>query len=198
MGILDANRVTDKPCKKRFMCTEIEAKLKVDSVETTERKLTELGAEFRQEQLQIDNYFDDANRTFTKTDRCLRLRRLLVGKSERFFLTYKGAKEKNEFKKRQEIEIEVEDGSSAEKLLSVLGYNKTLVFEKKRRIWHFDECRVALDELPLLGTFVEIEGPDGEKIADVQRSLGLSDLPPILESYASLMEAKLRQLGKTK
>jgi len=180
------------------MHIEVEAKLKVDSLEQVAAKLTELGAEFRQEQLQIDNYFDDANRVLTKTDRCLRLRRLLAGKSERFFLTYKGAKEKNEFKKRQEIEIEVEDGNSAEKLLLLLGYNKALVFEKKRRIWRFGECEVALDELPLLGSFVEIEGPDSEKIADVQRNLGLSDLLPILESYASLMEEKLRQLGKTK
>jgi adenylate cyclase class 2 len=178
------------------MHIEIEAKIKVDSLEQVAAKLTELGAEFRQEQLQIDNYFDDVNKTLTKSDRCLRLRRQLVGKSERFFLTYKGAKEKNEFKKRQEVEIEVEDGDSAEKLLLLLGYNKALVFEKRRRIWQFGGCEVALDELPLLGSFVEIEGRDDEKIADVQRNLGLSDLPPILESYASLMEKKLRQLGK--
>ncbi len=178
------------------MRAEIEAKLKVDSLEEIKRKLTEVGAEFLEEQLQIDNYFDDANRALTKTDRCLRLRRMLVGENERFFLTYKGAKEKNEFKKRQEIEIEVEDGNSAQKLLLLLGYNKALAFEKKRRIWRFGGCKVALDELPLLGFFLEIEGPDSEKIADVQRSLGLSELPPILESYASLMEEKLRQLGK--
>jgi adenylate cyclase class 2 len=178
------------------MPVEIEAKLKVDSLQEIAGKLDGLGAEFGQEQLHLDSYFDDANTTFKKSDRCLRLRRLLVGKSERFFLTYKGAKEKNEFKKRQEVEIEVEDGDSAEKLLLLLGYNKALVFEKKRRIWQFGGCEVALDELPLLGSFVEIEGRDGEKIADVQRNLGLSNLPVILESYASLMEKKLRQLGR--
>jgi adenylate cyclase class 2 len=179
-----------------MMHIEIEAKLKVDSLQEIAEKLDSLGAEFRQEQLQIDNYFDDANTTFKKSDRCLRLRRQLVGKSERFFLTYKGAKEKSEFKKRQEVEIEVEDGDSAEKLLLLLGYNKAMVFEKRRRIWQFGGCEIALDELPLLGSFVEIEGRDDEKIADVQRNLGLSALPPILESYASLMEKKLRQLGK--
>lgn len=178
------------------MCIEIEAKLKVESLPEIAGKLDGLGAEFRQEQLQTDSYFDDVNRTLTKTDRCIRLRRLLVGKNEKFFLTYKGAKEKDEFKKRQEVEIEVQNGNSAEKLLLLLGYNKVLVFEKKRQIWHFGECEIALDELPLLGCFLEIEGPDGEKIADVQMSLGLSNLPPILESYASLMEQKLRQLGK--
>jgi len=178
------------------MNIEIEAKLKVDSLEKVEHKLTELGAEFGQEQLHLDSYFDDEKTTLKKSDRCLRLRWQLVGENERFFLTYKGEKEKGEFKKRQEVEIAIEDGNSVEKLLLLLGYNKVFVFEKKRRIWRFGQCEVALDELPLLGSFVEIEGHDDEKIADVQESLGLSKLPVILESYASLMEKKLQQLGK--
>ncbi len=178
------------------MCTEIEAKLKVDSHKEIKRKLAELGAGFLEEQLQTDYYFDDVNTTLAKGDKCLRLRRQMVGKSERFFLTYKGAKEKSNFKKRREIEIEVGDADSARKLLSALGYKKVLVFEKKRRIWRLGECIVALDELPLLGDFVEIEGPDGERIADAQRNLGLANLPHIEESYAFLMDEKLRQLGK--
>ncbi|MFA5251808.1 MAG: class IV adenylate cyclase [Phycisphaerae bacterium] len=178
------------------MPIEIEAKLKVDSLKEIAEKLDALGAEFGQEQIHLDSYFDDADATFKKNDRCLRLRRQLVNKSKRFFLTYKGAKEKDQFKKRQEVEIEVKDGDSAEKLLLLLGYNKAIVFEKKRRIWPFGGCEVALDELPLLGSFVEIEGPDEQKIADVQRNLGLSNLPVILESYASLMANKLRQLDR--
>ncbi|GAG17105.1 unnamed protein product [marine sediment metagenome] len=178
------------------MCIEIEAKLKVDSHKEITEKLTELGAEFLEEQLQTDYYFDDAETTLTESDRCLRLRRQMVGKTESFFLTYKGTKEKNEFKKRQEIEIEVGDADSAQKLLSGLGYEKVLVFEKKRRIWRLGECEVSLDELPLLGGFVEIEGPDGERIADARRNLGLANVPHIGESYAFLMDEKLRQLGK--
>ena len=180
------------------MCTEIEAKLKVDSHEEIKRRLAELGAEFLAEQLQRDCHFDDTDTTLTKSDRCLRVRRQLVGKNERFFLTYKGAKEKSEFKKRQEIEIEIKDADSARKLLSALGYEKVLVFEKKRRIWRLGDCVVALDRLPLLGDFVEIEGPDDEKIADVQRNLGLSDSPHIGESYSVLITEKLHQLGKEK
>ena len=99
------------------MNSEIEAKLKVDSIESVADKLAEVGAEFLEEQLQTDYYFDDANSELTKTDRCLRLRRQMVGKTESFFLTYKGPKEKDEFKKRQEIEIEVWDAGSTEKLL---------------------------------------------------------------------------------
>lgn len=178
------------------MPVEIEAKLKVESLQKIAEKLDGLGAQSGQEQMHLDSYFDDANSTFTKNDRCLRLRRLCVDKSEKFFLTYKGAKEKNEFKKRQEVEFEVEDGRSAEKLLLLLGYKKMLVFEKKRRTWRLGGCEVALDELPLLGTFVEIEGPDEQKIADVKRNLGLSNLPVVFESYASLMTQKLQQLGR--
>jgi adenylate cyclase class 2 len=178
------------------MYTEIEAKLKVDSLEQMTAKLTELGAEFRQEQLQTDYHFDDANMTLQKTDRCLRLRRQLVNESERFFLTYKGAKEKSSFKKRQEIEIEIVDGGSVQKLFSALGYEKVLVIEKRRLTWQLGDCVVALDELTLIGNFVEIEGPDEGKIADVQKSLGLSGLSHIKKSYSALIRARLRELGK--
>ena len=172
------------------MCTEIEAKLKVDSLQEIERKLAEIGAEFLVEQLQTDNFFDDVNATLTKTDRCLRLRKQIVGKSRSFFLTYKGAKEKSNLKKRQEIEIEIKDADSVRKLLSALGYEQVLSIEKKRRLWKLGDCEVALDRLPLLGDFVEIEGPDEEKIATTQEKLGLSDLSHITESYASLAAKK--------
>ena len=172
------------------MCFEIEAKLKVDSLPQIEHKLNELGAEFQAEQLQTDCHLDDSNATLTKSDRCLRLRRQVVDGSERFLLTYKGAKEKGNFKKRQEIEIEIRDADAAETLFSALGYEKVLVVEKKRRLWRLGGCEVALDRLPLLGGFVEIEGPDEEKIATVQKSLGLTDLPHITESYASLVAKK--------
>jgi len=178
------------------MNIEIEAKLKVDSLEQVAAKLAELGAEFGQEQLHLDSYFDDANTTFRKSDRCLRLRRLLVGKNERFFLTYKGAKEKSSFKKRQEIEIEIVDGDSVRKLLSALGYENVRSIEKKRLTWQMGDCVVALDQLPLIGSFVEIEGPDEGKIADVQKSLGLSGLSHIKKSYSALIRARLRELGK--
>lgn len=177
------------------MCTEIEAKLKVDSLQDPERKLSEVGAEFLEEQLQTDTYFDDAGEALKSGDRALRLRQQSAGQKENTFLTYKGAKEKDDFKKRREIEFEVGDGDSARMLLSALGYEKKLVFEKKRRLWKFHNCIVCLDQLPLLGSFVEIEGPDGKSIADVQKSLGLSDLPHVVESYACLIEEKLRQLG---
>ncbi len=178
------------------MCAEIEAKLKVDSLPEIEHKLGELGARFLCEQLQTDYFFDDLNATLTKTDKCLRLRKQTVEKSESHFLTYKGAKEKSLLKKRQEIESEISDADSIHKLLLALGYEQVLIVEKKRRLWFFCNCEVALDQLPQLGDFVEIEGPDEEEISKVQNSLGLADLPHILRSYASLLKEQLQQSDK--
>ncbi|MHC4477619.1 MAG: class IV adenylate cyclase [Planctomycetota bacterium] len=175
------------------MGTEIEAKLKVDSHVEIVRNLEQCGGEFAAEHLQTDVYFDDANRTLTKTDRCLRLRRETVGEAQRILLTYKGPKQVDDFKKREQIEIELSGADSAGKLLSALGYEEALTFEKKRRMWHLGECEVALDQLPLLGSFVEIEGPDGDKIAEAKEKLRLGHLAHIADSYACLVQQKLRE-----
>jgi adenylate cyclase class 2 len=178
------------------MTTEIEAKLKVDSLPEVEHKLGDLGARFLGEQLQTDYFFDDVNATLINADKCLRLRKQMVEKSESCFLTYKGAKEKSNLKRRQEIESEINDADSIYKLLQALGYEQVLIVEKKRRLWQFGNCEVALDRLPLLGDFVEIEGPDEENISNVQNSLGLTDLPHISKSYASLLKERLQQPDK--
>ncbi|MHC4509949.1 MAG: class IV adenylate cyclase [Planctomycetota bacterium] len=177
------------------MCVEIEAKLKVDSLPAIEKKLRELAAEFLAEQMQTDYHFDDVNATLTTTDRCLRLRRQSVGGNEEFFLTYKGAKEESNFKKRQEIEIEIKDAASMQRLLAALGYERVFTVEKERRLWQLGGCSVALDRLPLLGDFVEIEGPDDTRIADVQKSMGLEHVPHIAKSYAMLIKEGLDRRG---
>jgi adenylate cyclase class 2 len=182
----------------QLMHTEIEAKLKVDSLPQVESTLAELGAEFLGEQLHRDCYFDDGNSSFKSSDRALRLRRQTTADSEKNLLTYKGPKAQGNFKRRQEIEIEVGDFAVAEQLLSMLGYKKALVFEKNRRLWRLGDCVVALDHLPLLGDFVEIEGPDNEKISHTQKRLGLANLHHVADSYAQMIEQRLHQLGQEK
>ena len=172
------------------MSVEIEAKLKVDSLSEVEQKLPELGAEFVAEQLQTDIFLDDNEDSLITNDQCLRIRRQVVGESEQCFLCYKGGREKSEFKKRQEIETEIKDSKSLLLLLSALGYEQKLIVEKNRRLWRLGGCDVTVDKLPLLGDFVEIEGPDVRKIADVQTRLGLAALPAIAESYAQMIIEK--------
>jgi adenylate cyclase class 2 len=179
------------------MSIEIEAKLKVESLVEVAAKVSELGGKFQKKVLQKDYYFDYAAGSLISSDRCFRLRRQSTSNHEEVILTYKGPKEKTRLKKRQEINVVLEDADSAEKLAAALGYEKALSFEKKREIWQFDECQVCLDELPLLGMFVEIEGPDEEKIARLQERLGLGKVPHIPKSYATLMREELERKGVT-
>jgi adenylate cyclase class 2 len=172
------------------MTTETEAKLKLDSHEEIRARLSAAGASFVGEQLHTDTYFDDVERSLTKSDKCLRLRTSSEGGRERFYLTYKGPKQTDDYKKRQEIEAEVKDADAVERLLVVLGYEKTLAIEKRRELWRLGGCEVSLDEVPRLGRFVEIEGPDSVSIADVQRALDLGDRSHIQQSYAALMAEK--------
>jgi len=177
------------------MHVEIEAKLKVDSLHEVEGRLAESGASFVREVVQTDWYFDTAGRELTRADKCLRLRVEKTGSRERLVLAYKGPKEKDDFKKRQEDELEVNDAAAAESLLGGLGYRKALAFDKRRRLWSLQGCEVALDELPLLGVFVEIEGPDSGTIAQVQAMLALSDVPHTTDSYACLIGRELSRRG---
>jgi len=176
------------------MPTEIEAKLRIESPQAVEQRLTELGAEFVAEQSQIDCHFDCDDLTLSMSDSALRLRRQLSGGAVCSFLTYKGPKEQSRVKRRLEIETAIEDADAAESILLALGYRKTVTVEKTRRLWRFGECEVALDRVRLLGDFVEIEGPGEDAIGAVQEGLGLSALIP--RGYAAMMAEKLSELGR--
>ena len=178
------------------MDCEIEAKLKVDSIEQVQDILKEIGAEFVAEQTQKDVLFDDVNNTLQKADSCLRLREQFTDVSSKYILAFKGAKEESNFKKRPEVEVEIIDADSVTKLLSALGYEPKMFVEKKRRLWKIDDCEVALDRLNKLGDFVEIEGPDDGKIMEVQKRLGLEDVPHIPKSYASMVMENIKRADK--
>jgi adenylate cyclase class 2 len=179
------------------MPIEIEAKLKVDSHEPVIEKLKAANAKFLSEQLQTEQYFDTPEKTLTNADKCLRLRRITKADAKQIILTYKGPKQKDDFKKRAELELELADLDTATKLLVALGYEKALIYEKKRTIWMLDDCEIALDQLPMLGNFVEIEGPNAEKITDVQKTLGLENSKHIMQSYAHLMQKELSKQRQT-
>jgi adenylate cyclase class IV len=54
---------------------------------------------------------------------------------------------------------------------------------------------VVLDELPLIGSFVEIEGPDVASIEAVRRTLGLDAEPLLTDSYAAMLSAEIARRG---
>lgn len=174
---------------------EIELKLKVDSLQPTADKLKQLGAEFEGDFIQTDSYYDDSQDSLVNSDRCLRIRKHKNHLGEAIELTYKGARENHRFKTRREIGLKVEKAEELAQLFQELGYKERLTFEKKRGLWNFAGCKIALDELPLLGNFVEIEGPGDEIIEDAQKQLGLGNLSHIPQSYAHLMEEAVKKAG---
>ena len=180
------------------MNVEIETKIKVESLNEIAVRLDALGAKLRREVSQVDTYFDDAAETLFASDCGLRLRKQADGGNQKVILTYKGPKQKSHFKSRTEIEIEVSDFEVAAQLLNALDFKKSLAFEKRRRVWQMSDCVVCLDELPLLGNFVEIEAPTAQPITEALRKLKLADMGHINESYAHLIRAKLNEIGSDK
>lgn len=174
---------------------EIELKLKIDSLQPIAEKLKQLGAEFEGDFIQTDSYYDDSEDSLVNSDRCLRIRKHKNHLGEAIELTYKGARENHRFKTRREIGLKVEKAEELANLFGELGYKEKLAFEKKRSLWAFAGCKVALDELPLLGKFMEIEGPSDDTIEQVQKKLGLGNLKHIPQSYAHLMEEAIAKTG---
>lgn len=174
------------------MPIEIEAKLKVDSLDQVRQGIVGTDARFLGQVQQEDDYYDDPNGIFSARDRCLRLRRESGSKGQRTILSYKGPRQPCTFKARDEIQVQIPDGQPIGQLLLAVGLHKALTVRKRRMLWQVGNCLVCLDEVEGLGGFVEIEGPDENSIANIQRLLGLEGLPHIPDSYASMLRATLR------
>lgn len=177
------------------MKIEIEAKISVESFDSVISRLEESGATFKGKVLQRDSFFADKEKKLIATDRGLRLRRQIGDGVEKIILTYKGKRQKKGFKSRREIEVEVNSFESMEDMFLALGLEKSIAFEKRRDYWFFDECEICLDELPMLGKFVEVEGPCEAAIGRVLDRIGLSASDHVDESYSRMMRAKLEEFG---
>ncbi len=177
------------------MGLEIEAKVKVDGLDAISERLEGLGAEHRGDVTHLDTYYGGGEGVPIKRGCVLRLRRWIDAAGEKAILTYKGPKQKGRFKKRTEIEVEIADYSAMAGLLEGLGYRQELIIEKRRRLWRFRSCAICLDRLPLLGSFVEVEGPDEDIIGQVLAEIGLGGLEHINKGYAGLIKSKLREIG---
>ena len=171
------------------MSVEIEAKLKVESLEPVRERLVAADAEFLRAVTERNLHFDSADGRLRAADSVLRIRSVVVhrGAEAPSKLTYKGARLPGKVKRRTEIELDIADAPTAGRLLEALGFTLVSEIEKRRETWRLGSCHVELDEVPYLGTFVEIEGPDEKAIAVVQEALGLAHLSHIKEGYVALL-----------
>jgi adenylate cyclase, class 2 len=177
---------------------EIEAKFRVGSHEPVRERLRALGAQFIERVLETNHILDRADGALRRDGCGLRVR-VTSGAGEgglvRATLTYKGPRRAGALKSREEIEVEVGSGERLVEMLHRLGFQTVLWYEKRRESWGLEDCRVELDEPPRLGLFVEIEGPDEERIRAVQLDLGLRDEQLVRESYVELLCDFCREAG---
>ena len=130
---------------------------------------------------EINDLYDDPQRTLSRSGRTIRLRRA----AGRTILTFKGlARFQGSVKTREEREVDVSDAGEAEGILAGLGLERRFRYEKRREEWDFQGCVVALDETPI-GTFIEVEG-DPPSIRKVFLALDLDFTEAIPYSYAEL------------
>lgn len=184
------------------MAHEIEAKFKVASHAAVRRALRRERAEYVATVLQTDRYFDTPDGMLLgrhcglriRDTRCLR--RGAAPVDSRPLLTAKAdARTSALAKVRHEVQTRLDDAPGVLAVLEAMGLAPTFTVQKRRASYRLDDCLVELDELPLLGCFVEIEAPREGDIAAMARRLGL-DGAPITDHYVNLLIAACGAAGR--
>lgn len=96
-------------------------------------------------------------------------------------------------KQRTEHETEIANDAEIEKIIENLGFAPRLVYEKRRKTWHFRSVEIVLDELPF-GWFMEIEGSI-TAIAEAEMFLGIEDYATEHATYPHLTTTHGKQNG---
>jgi adenylate cyclase class 2 len=182
------------------MSLELELKVKVQNFDAVRKALSEAGAKYVGAVLETNTFFDTPDKSLLAQDKGLRLRKTCDDHTgqEHFVITVKGPAQAGPFKSREEAETDVDDGDRAAGVLQALGYRPELSFEKRRESWTLEACKIELDELPILGRFVEIEGPDEPTVTRVRDRLGLANLPSIKTGYITMLACHLQETGDTR
>ena len=181
------------------MAVEIEAKMKVDDLEAVRNRLKAAGATLIGDFLEKNLFFDTDDRSLLTADEGLRLRltQNLATSEHVNTITFKGPRKHGQLKSREETEVNVDNFDNAATLLGCLGYVRVLQFEKRRESWSFRSCKVELDTLPHLGTYVEIEGPQDEAVMAVREAMQLTHRPLVRSSYIAMLMNHLQESNST-
>ena len=197
---------------------EVEAKFKIDDFSAIICKLSTMGAKYLGRFLQTDTFFDKSGE-IVQAGAGLRIRNLaqiedlaLVSEQisagkiifdtisgiEREFsqVTYKGPVEENiSAKVRAEYETEISDANMLAKIFDALGYKPAVTIQKRRSKFQLGSAHIELDELPMIGEFVEIEAESVEVVNTLASQLGIAS-EHLKRSYLHLLQKKAHQLGK--
>ena len=176
---------------------ETEVKIYVTNLDEIRQNIQNKGGQLIQERVYERNVrYDLDDNSLTSRGIVLRLRQ-----DNSVKLTYKepGTIERG-IVTREELEVEVSDFDTMQKILNKFGYQDTMFYEKQRTIYQCQNTYIMLDELPY-GHFVEVEGKN-EDIEWVLEQLGLENAERLEASYSKLfdyvkhhLELKFRDLS---
>ena len=108
--------------------------------------------------IQKDSYFQSPIENFWETDRALRLRETIFpSKTISTELTYKGPKQGDSLKIREELNLEIKNSKNALLILERLGFHLFKTIKKSRTSWEHDLMTISFDIVEHLGQFLEIE-----------------------------------------
>ncbi|MCQ2473551.1 MAG: class IV adenylate cyclase [Saccharofermentans sp.] len=186
---------------------EVEVKLKIDSAESIEKKLIELGFKKGQTLQEIDYYYNGVDRDFRASGEALRLRLVesLDGSAvvadrpgePLIQMTYKGPKLDNVSMSRVEHQVNIDNFETMLSILSSLGYKPVEPVIKLRRELFSEEICACVDTVDGLGGYLELEIMADEesqrenaldKISVVLKQLGYSISDTTTTSYLSMLE----------
>jgi adenylate cyclase, class 2 len=162
---------------------EIEVKFYLSDVERIQRRILALGAESKGRVFENNVRYEDENNTLIRKKSLLRLRR-----DAKTILTFKSSPPiaGTEFKVFNELEVEVSDFETMNRILENLGLHPEQLYEKWRETLILDQTGFYLDTMPY-GTFLEIEGSE-EDIRTYAAGLGLNWQKRILLNYLEIFQ----------
>lgn len=168
---------------------ETEVKLYYPNLEQLEATLREYAEQLHDRVYEQNIRYDLDDNSLTKRGVVVRLRQ-----DHSVKLTYKepGNIERGIIT-REELEVEVSDFETMEKILEKFGYTPAMTYEKYRTTYLWHGTQIMLDELPY-GNFIEVEG-SSDNIERVLDELGLTDVQRREDSYSKLFDYVKHHLG---
>lgn len=163
------------------MPIEIEKKYRLTPRQRQEilARLPEIGARLERTDFEVNTLY--AGDSIDPHSAVLRLRRI----GSQAILTFKERLSgSSPIKHQLEDETTVDDPDAMDAILESLGFNPSLIYEKRREIWHLGETEIVLDELPF-GLFMEIEGEENS-INDIEKKLAIKRLKAEVDTYPNL------------
>lgn len=174
---------------------EVEIKIALDGPAALRARLAEQGAVYAGRAFEINRLFDTPAGALRHAGCALRIRTSRpcgadgVAQPEglgRATLTFKGAATGGALRQREEIETGLDDAEAAAAILARLGFCEAVLYEKRRETWRLAGCEIAIDELPRLGWFAEIEAGEAAAVEPMRRRLQLERHQAAGETYVHM------------